>query len=105
MRESSSDVWICVATLVLFLYCFFIVGGSAVYWREGEFDSGVMHHGWELKGVEYPTLIFLAPLIFLMFFVFIVFRKELRDKTVWGFLFSMLVAWKIVQELFRLQFK
>lgn len=84
-----------------------------MFWHEGDFDSGVRHHEGtreglilaghgnypDLKGIEYPTLIFLAPLVFFMFFTFIVFRKELRDMTIWGFLFSLMVAWKILRNI------
>jgi hypothetical protein len=103
MRESKSDSWICLAVIVVFIYCFFFMS-STVYYKEGEFD-GTIHHSWEVKGIEYPTLIFIAPLIFLMFFCFIVFKEELRPITVWTVMFDVLIAWKILREYIKLQFK
>jgi len=83
MRESSLDKYICIFVLLVFFYSFFVVGYSAVF----ESDLGhPVYPAWkkvlvgrdEVVAVEYPTAVLICPIIFLMFFGFIVFRRELR---------------------------
>lgn len=84
MKENRTDPYICIFVLVVFLFYFFVIGPKPLYYEEGELEGGIVHHSWELKGLEWSTIIFIGPVIFLMFMVFYVFRVELRDFTIRG---------------------
>lgn len=78
MRPSVTDKYVCFAMIIVFLYSFFIVGGKPIYFEEGEMVNGVIHRSDELRGVEYPSSVYVAPLVFFFFFMFMVFEKELE---------------------------
>lgn len=83
MKESKFDPVICVVALVVFVYCFFVIGCTTTYYKEGEFDNQhIMHRSTDIKSISYPTIVYIGPIIILMFFMFWVYRKELKDVSI-----------------------
>jgi len=87
MRPSKYDKYVCVACLIIFLYSFFIIGGRPIY----ESERIEMIPPWErsfflnkvegvdrVASIEYPTSVYIAPLVCIVFFCFWVFEEPLR---------------------------
>ena len=84
MRESKMDKYVCLACLIIFLYSFFFIYCTPVYGDTYWFGSVVdvdkvmpQYRRYFMTGLEWSSAVFVAPLAFLMFFFFIVFKKEL----------------------------
>ncbi len=83
MKPSKMDPVICVVALVVFLFCFFCIGRTTTYYKEGEVDNQhIIHRAGEIKSFSYPTIVYIGPPIILMFFMFWLFRRELRDVSI-----------------------
>jgi hypothetical protein len=105
VRESKADGWICLAALAAFVYFFFVAGPEPVYGVQGTIDtSGVIQRDGELLGLSYATIVFIGPLIFILFLCLMVFSQELRDVTVWGLVFIILVLLKTARHRLKLRF-
>lgn len=84
MRPTKYDSFLLVFLLVVFLYCLFIMGGTPIYWVEGSLDAPPHWNPYTkyLKGVEFPTALYIIPLLFLYIFLLNVFKDELRDVSI-----------------------
>ena len=88
MKESRYDKHVFIACLIIFLYSFFIVGAEEVtredlleeYYSSGNIPPATlrdMPEG-EVVAIKYPTSIYLAPIICIMYLFFMAFPDELR---------------------------
>jgi len=88
VRENRYDKHVFIACLILFFYSFFIVGAEEVtkedmlqeYYDRNEIPPATlrdMPEG-EVVGIKYPSAIYLAPPLCLMYLCFMVFKDELR---------------------------
>ena len=76
MRQAKSDKYVCIAMLVIFFYTFFIVGASYVYCEDKPYWGYNCREN-EIIALEWSLATILSPFVFVVFFFFIVFHKEL----------------------------
>ena len=77
MRSSKYDKWVCIATIIIFLYSFFIIGASYVYCNELPYWGHTCREE-EIVALEWSTAVFISPVAFLLFFFFMAFHRELE---------------------------
>ena len=77
MRKATTDKYVCIAMLIIFFYTFFIIGASYKYCEDTPY-WGYNCREEELIGLEWSTAVYLSPVVFIVFFYFMVFHKELE---------------------------
>ena len=77
MRSAKTDKHVCFIMLVIFFYTFYIMGGSYVYCEDLPY-WGYNCREDEVVGLEWSLAVYLSPVVFLVFFFFIVFKVELE---------------------------
>lgn len=80
MRSSNLDKYICIITLFLFLYSFFVIGYEVVYLADLPYNAGFLpvEGKDDIVGITWPTSMYIAPVAFMMFFYIMLFSEELK---------------------------
>ena len=77
MRKASTDKYVCFAMLIIFIYSFLIIGASNEYCTDRPY-WGYNCREDEVVGLVWSSAVFIAPPVFIVFFFFMVFHKELE---------------------------
>jgi len=77
MRSAKTDRHVCIIMLFIFLYTFFIIGASYVYCEDLPYQGHNCREG-EVSGIEWSLATIISPFVFIIFFGFILFHRELE---------------------------
>jgi len=77
MRQAKTDKYVCISMLVIFFYTFFIIGSSPIYCEELPY-WGYNCRKDEVISVEWSLATIISPFVFVVFFCFMLFHRELE---------------------------